>query len=285
MIPFDTNHSVTSAETPTRSGAGAPARLRLAVEFSLSGDLRFLSHHDEMRMLARAAIRSRWPLRFSQGFNPKPRFTLPLPRSVGVASECELAVFELCERRDVTLLATDLREQFPAALRLRRAGYHPRPTPHPVRVRYRVNLGAALQQLPERIAALTARETLVVHRSGEPGSAPRRIDVRPMLDTLEVAGSELHMRLTYVDQRTARPTEILELLDLDAARFAHRITRASVEWDTVLFDPADGIMETEEVNFEQGKEAEGRAQIAQESGQRRNGCGCDRVGEPGGCAG
>lgn len=248
-IPFDEERSIVRGEA-TAAAATAAARLRMAVEFALTGDLRFLSHHDEMRMLARAVIRARWPLKYSQGFNPKPRFTLPLPRNVGTASECELAVFELSEHRNIAVLAAGLREQLPAGLRLGRLGYHPRATPHPVRVWYRVELGVVVEDVTEHILRLSEMDTLSVQRSGEPGTAPRRLDLRPMVDALEMIGAELHMRLKYVDQRTARPTEILELLGLDAARFAHRITRASVEWDTILFDPADGVTETEEVNFE-----------------------------------
>ncbi|MBL8878313.1 MAG: DUF2344 domain-containing protein [Phycisphaerales bacterium] len=245
----------TSTNDNSREPAAAPARVRMAVEFSLHGDLRYLSHHDEMRMLTRTVIRSRWPLRFSQGFNPKPRFTLPLPRSVGVASESELAVFELCERGDLASMARELIRQFPAGVEFKRAGWHPRGTPHPARVTYRVDLNTPVPGVEQRIAELLACTTLPVMRRGEPGSAARRIDIRGRIETIRASDSNLRMELTYVDQRTARPTEILELLGLDAGRCASRITREAIEWDTKLFDPEDGVVIAEDVNIEQGKEA------------------------------
>ena len=71
---------------------------RVALSYALNGELRYLSHRDELRMLTRALVRARWPLRYSRGFNPIPRLTLTLPRSVGTASECQLALVELREK-------------------------------------------------------------------------------------------------------------------------------------------------------------------------------------------
>lgn len=256
-IPFETTaeHEVAAS---TASIGGTPPRIRVAVAFSMLGDLRFLSHHDEMRMLTRAVIRSRWPVRFSQGFNPKPRFTLPLPRSVGVASECELALFDLTEPANLPQLVAALRGQLPAGAHLHRAGYHPRSTPHPQRVIYRVEFDAVPADLTARITGVLAKSSLPVMRRGEPGSPARRLDIRAMIESISLRKTSLRMELNYVEQRSARPTEILELLDLDPREIGHRITRESIEWDTKLFDPADGIVNAEELNIEQGKEAQDR---------------------------
>lgn len=250
MIRFEDSTTENSRGSAVQPATSAPARIRVAVEFSLRGDLRYLSHHDEMRMLTRAIIRARWPVRFSQGFNPKPRFTLPMPRSVGVSSESELALFELSERGDLATLLGDLRRQCPFGAQLRRAGWHPRGTPHPVRVAYSVELDAPLAGIDDKITSTLAQTAIPVMRSGAPGTAARRIDIRPMIESISASAKGLCMELKYVDQRTARPTEILELLGLDAARYACRITRDRIEWDTKLFDPQDGVVIAEDVKIE-----------------------------------
>ena len=95
-----------------------PTRYRVAVEFSIEGDLRFLSHHNTMKMLERCMVRAKLPIRYSQGFNPQPRFSLPLPRPVGVASDAELAWLEL--REPLTAADTKARpsDTLPAGCRL-----------------------------------------------------------------------------------------------------------------------------------------------------------------------
>ena len=69
-------------------------RHRWVFAFQVDGDLRFVSHHDMLRLFRRALARAEVPMRFSQGFNPHPRMSLPLPRPVGMASETEALMIE-----------------------------------------------------------------------------------------------------------------------------------------------------------------------------------------------
>ena len=58
--------------------------------YKIHGNARFLSHQETMRVIARAIIRSGIALIYSQGYNPHPKLSLPLPRNVGLASDDEL---------------------------------------------------------------------------------------------------------------------------------------------------------------------------------------------------
>ena len=64
----------------------------MLVKFRIWGNLRFLSHAETMSVFQRACVRAGIPVRHSEGFNPRPRMSLPLPRSVGVESDDELLV-------------------------------------------------------------------------------------------------------------------------------------------------------------------------------------------------
>ena len=75
-----------------------------AIELSVEGDLRFLSHHDMMRAMERLVCRAKLPLKYTQGFNPRPVLSLSLPRPVGVASRAELLVVTLEEDLDEQVL-------------------------------------------------------------------------------------------------------------------------------------------------------------------------------------
>ncbi|MCG3180878.1 MAG: hypothetical protein BIFFINMI_03241 [Phycisphaerae bacterium] len=205
-----------------------------------------------MRLFERAAIRARLPLRWGKGFNPRPRLSLPLPRPLGVASDDEMLVLELMGDDDATghhapLSPAQVREslspQMPADVRLVEALGVARP-PRPASVRYRVELPAdqTPADLDARIAALLASDRCIVQRvQDETGSTQPR-DIRPHLAgvAIEPGGAALAIDLTLDDRGTARPTEVLEALGLDAAAMGHRITRLRVEWGLSPCDPTDG---------------------------------------------
>lgn len=68
--------------------------------FQKTGNARFLSHLDLMRLFQRAFKRAGLPLTHSQGYNPRPSVSIALPMSLGVESDCELLDFALEESVD-----------------------------------------------------------------------------------------------------------------------------------------------------------------------------------------
>lgn len=70
----------------------------LAVKFRIGGSLRFLSHAETLSLFQRACVRADISVQYSQGFNPRPKLSLPLPRPVGVASDDELLCLRLARQ-------------------------------------------------------------------------------------------------------------------------------------------------------------------------------------------
>ena len=218
------------------AGTGEVLRFRVAVEYALEGDLRCLSHHDEMRVWARSLVRAHWPVRFSQGFNPLPRFSLPLPRRVGMASDCQLALVELREPRDAGELAESLAAALPGGCVLRRViAPAATGTPHAVGVEYAIELSAAdASAAGARLQALMDAERLEVERDVAGGRHTRTLDIKPFLESLRLDGRTLWMQLRITEQQTARPTEILTALGLVPDAYVHRVQRSEVTWDIGL---------------------------------------------------
>ncbi|MFH1746643.1 MAG: TIGR03936 family radical SAM-associated protein [Planctomycetota bacterium] len=211
-------------------------RYRVAAWYTLDGDLRFLSHHDELRLLARALVRAGWPLRYSQGFNPLPRMSLPLPRRVGIASECQLAVVELRAESDTKQLTESLAAVLPAQCTLREIlAPLPPGKPHARVVEYVVPLSMRdARTVAPRLPALLEREHIIVQRRNYNMPVPRQLDIRPFIELLGIDGSVLRMRLEVIDQRSARPSEIITELGLAADAYTHRVRRTAVNWDMEL---------------------------------------------------
>lgn len=80
--------------------------------FEKTGNARYISHLDLMRLFQRAFKRARLPLTHTQGFNPRPSVSIALPLSLGVESRCELLDFDL----EVPLDCGEIREKLNASL-------------------------------------------------------------------------------------------------------------------------------------------------------------------------
>lgn len=247
-----------------------PAAFAVAVHFALRGDLRYLAHHDEMRMLTRALVRAGWPVCYSGGFNPKPRIHFPLPRNLGVASEAELAVVDLRESRSAAALAESLAAALPEGCALLRIeAPAPCRAPAAEAVEYALPLAEPdAQRVAPRIAALLAQPQLVIERSFGPDKPTRRVDIRPFVNAIVLDGARLHLRVRVEQQRSARPAEILSCLGLDAAAYECAVCRVAVEWRTErpAAPRAPAANEGNELVQEEDPDAtqEPRAKVAQE---------------------
>lgn len=222
-----------AAETPLKGHSSPAVRLRAGVEYAIDGDVRFLSHHDELRMLTRALVRSGWPLAYSRGFNPQPTLSIPLPRRTGIAAARQLAIVELESQRPADDLFARLSSALPEGIPLTAVTYPlGRGTPHASKAVFELLLDEAdLPQLDQRIRSALAAMTLPIERNTGPGKPLRKLDIRPFLESLTREGALLRMALAFDGQISARPAEVLTILDLDAGRYECRARRIEVTWD------------------------------------------------------
>lgn len=224
-------------------------RYKVAIRFAITGDLRFISHHDTMRLFERALARARLPVAFSAGFNPRPRIALPLPRSVGMAAQVDLLVIQLTDRVAPEQVAGRLAEQLPDGLRLSDAWeLPPGGSVQPDRAVYEVELPSESRDAVAAAAArFRAAEQWPIHREGIPGRKRREggktVDLRAYVCEASVAGNVLSWTVRVTAQGSARPAEVLSALGLESAAWRHRVRRTHVDWHiggAAPAEPADG---------------------------------------------
>lgn len=215
--------------------------------------MRFLSHRDMMVLWELALRRAALPLRLGEGFNPRPRLSLPLPRNVGVSSESEILEFELRDWVNPDTVIEGLRRQVPAGIELARIeilGASERA--RPVAVTYEVQLSEAADNIDRRIEEfLDAGEVFVRRPQG--ASARRRIgaqstdtsadakrddfkkpekivNIRQYVLDVSMADGRLWLHLAITPTGAARPDEVLSALGLEADRISRaRIHRTKIE--------------------------------------------------------
>ncbi len=237
-------------ETPAVPPPEVARRGALCV-YAIGGDLRYLAHHDELRMLTRALVRAEWPLSWTQGFNPRPRLSIVLPRSVGTAADGQVARVELVADAAPGDLFARLAGQLPAGCTLERVVVPaPRAKPRPVVAVYEVEVEPRdWAGLPERGAALLARAEVVVPRRLGPGRPVRAVDLRPGIESVDWTDGVLRMRLRAGVQPAARPSEIITELGLDRGSYVHRLRRVAVQWDTELWGPGSALATSERIEL------------------------------------
>ncbi len=222
-----------NAAQTSQHDADDAVRRCLAVEFSIDGDLRYLSHHNTVTMLTRGLVRAGIPVRHSQGFNPMPRIALPLPRPVGVASDAELAWIELSAPVDAADAAARLSAALPNDCRICRVT-----TTHQTRVplarsaSYETTIEAdATNAASVRLRRLMSLNELRIARDSGPSKPRREIDIRPFVAALSMDEDTLRMQLRITEKGSAKPAEILSELGLAADIYVSRTRRIRVEWN------------------------------------------------------
>lgn len=200
--------------------------------YSLSGDLRFISHHDTLRLFQRALARAEVPVRYTEGFNPRPRMTLPLPRPVGVASDHEAVVIDVVGAIDPSQTLQALQRQTPADLCLIDARQlAPGEKPRPARVRYRVDpANPPIADLPERVQRLLDADVVPIERVHPKKPRRQTVDLRPSILDLRLADAGVEMTLDLTVSGSAKPSEIAGLLGYDAGAVNHRVRRLEIQW-------------------------------------------------------
>ena len=214
------------------------------VKFRVRGVLRYLSHAEMLRTLQRACVRAGINVRYSQGFNPRPKLSLPLPRPVGVESDDEVLVVRIASsvlrgaygvaRTTHDAIRNTIQVQLPEGCELisvsvaeSRASIQPRSATYflPVRPEH---LNDSLRATIDR---LLASESLTVRRkSGAGGRKVKNIDVRGFLTSIETTDEGIIVECKIGPAGSIRVDEVLSLLQLDQSMLAGPITRTGVQW-------------------------------------------------------
>lgn len=214
-----------------------------AVRFSVAGDVRYLSHQDTVRAWQRAWVRSGLPLVWTQGYNPRPRLRVPLPRNVGMAGERELAVVEMGERVEEGMLGDRLGRELPRGMKLEQVQVVEGKVDVNCReARYRVALGDGvnLEVVEERLGTFLAAERWPVRRERRGRHPERVVDLRSAVREAGLKGrgqgedggdtAVLEFTIEMGQEATARVDELLEALELTTEGAVREVVREGARY-------------------------------------------------------
>ena len=97
--------------------------MRLRVKFTKENYLKYISHLDLMRLFQRAFRRGNIPIKYSEGFNPQPKFSIANPLALGIESEEEYMDIDLEERISPKAFIEIMNKELPEGIRVLDARY------------------------------------------------------------------------------------------------------------------------------------------------------------------
>jgi radical SAM-linked protein len=186
---------------------------KVEIRFQKGEAVRFISHHDLMRAMMRAARRAGLPVRLTEGYNPRPRIVFPVALEVGVASLDEVAEIEFHQCLDTQEVFRRLASVFPPGLELKSVQEMPpnRAGRIPERILYLLHLQEAeIRIRPERIQALLQATTIPFQRQRE--KRIQSVELRPALLSASLKMGDLELEVRPSQSGSARPLEVLSLL-------------------------------------------------------------------------
>jgi radical SAM-linked protein len=208
----------------------------ITIEFNIRGDLRFLSHQETVSLFRLALVRSGVPLLYSEGYNPRPRLSLPLPRSVGLAAEGEMLCFQVetaaAGRVDCDAMAESLQGELPEGIELGSAtAAAGRLTLTAESVEYVFELKAeAVERVRLRIAALAGAEDIHVLRHQPKKGTDRQVNVGDFVESAAMEDCSAIVRCRLTEAGAVRVDELMRILEIEQPMLAGAVTRRNVRW-------------------------------------------------------
>jgi radical SAM family uncharacterized protein/radical SAM-linked protein len=162
---------------------------KIRMKFTKTGELRLVSHLELVLLFTRASKRADLPLSYSEGFHPMPRIIFAKALSVGVESLSEIVDMELEGRITALDVKEKLNQALPDGIRILEAEEVPFSSSPGHLVRRSVFWIRLKDLLPKEEATAKFEKALgedVLFIDQERKGKQRRVDVRPMIGSMEV---------------------------------------------------------------------------------------------------
>lgn len=171
--------------------------------FTKLGSAKYISHLDLNRCMLRAVRRAELPIWYTEGFNPHPFVTFPLPISLGISGERECMDIRIVdESYDISQIPDRMNKYLPEGIKVFDATY-PRLDPKFIAfASYSADIsvdGMTAEELYNEICSITSTDSLPIEKKTKAGM--KRVDMLPYLKNAELtkpteSDTELHLKVT-----------------------------------------------------------------------------------------
>ena len=204
-------------------------------DFAIRNRLAYLSHQETLTLFQRCLLRSGLPVAFSEGFNPRPRVSIPLARSVGTQSVAERVCAILTSDVETEPLSR-LQDHLPEGCDLLAVRcIEGKCTFHPCIVHYVFHLEGSLskENLQHLIccqAELTAGGDIQIQRYRAKKRIYEPIDISSFVEKIDFSGNMIEIVCRISPEGTVRIDELMQWLAVEPEQLSEPIKRTEIQW-------------------------------------------------------
>jgi radical SAM-linked protein len=210
----------------------------LAVDFSIQGDLAYLSHQETLKMFQRAFIRASVPVVFSKGFNPHPSLSIPFPRSVGTQSVGDrvCVVTQFSQSPNSKDWKDRIQQQLPKGCFLTdvqvssgKSMFYPESVCYLFCFDTRFD-GQVLEHLHRCQGQIGKDEAIEIQRYWAKKRRYKQFDLSPYLKEMLFEKDRIQVVCSVSQSGTVRVDEIMQWLNIATDRLSEPVCRTEINW-------------------------------------------------------
>ncbi|MDR7870269.1 MAG: TIGR03936 family radical SAM-associated protein [Tissierellaceae bacterium] len=198
----------------------------LRVKFNKKNYLKYIGHLDLLRLFQRTFKRADIPVKYSEGFNPHPRFSIANPLSVGVQGEEEYMDIELTEKIDPQDFKDRMNYILPQDIQILDSTY-PEDTKSIAgslswanyEIIFDINKDINIEGINDIINSWLKEEEIIISRLRKKGKRKimKEENIRPLIDKIEIVGKieyevTLQAMLKVGENGNLRPVDFIQAL-------------------------------------------------------------------------
>jgi radical SAM family uncharacterized protein/radical SAM-linked protein len=196
-------HRVDPPDPPPASADDGPPYKKIQISYEKIGSARHFGHLELANIMLRALRRAAIPVKFSEGFHPKPKVSFDNPLPTGTESEDERMVLTVPQRVDLRAIMERLNAQLPEGLRAHTCSEQI--SPAPASCTFRVSFAAPVS-LPNIHLGPDRLLTVSTHRG-----KLKKMELKDILLHVAIPDPRrLEITVSSEPEKTVRPTELLK---------------------------------------------------------------------------
>jgi radical SAM-linked protein len=197
--------------------------MRVRITFTKTHAMRYTSHLDLHRTWERTIRRAQLPLKYSQGFNPRPKINLAAALPLGITSDCEIAEIWLNQDLPIKQVHNQLLEAVPPGIEIVQVesiDTSLSKLPNLVqKAVYEATLLEPTPNLSDKIREILSSDSIIRERRG------KEYDLRPLIHSIKeievtsLGEQRIQFELALRPSATGRPDELLAVLGIPLNRY------------------------------------------------------------------
>ncbi len=168
------------------------------LRFKKEDECRYISHLDLVRCMNRAVKKSKLPIWYTEGFNPHPLLSFPLPLSLGMEGERECLDVKLEDMVKETEIISKLNENLPQGIRITEVNIPVKKAKDIAFALYELKITSEndeinVSQIAENLQTLLKMEEIIVEKKTKSGQ--KNINISPDIQMYIVGEKDNYVKV------------------------------------------------------------------------------------------